>query len=171
MSFDLGPLGQEEVEIAVDYCGLCHSDLSILNDESKTVEAKSFGAHRVISSLNRKKILKAANSLDLLIATVNIPLDWAVLLKTLRTNGRLHVVGAVMEPIQVSVFDLLFGQKRISSSPGGSLDTLAKMLEFADRHHIAPQIERFPMSQINDAPTHPQLGKARYRMVLEADFV
>ena len=32
-SFDPGPLGAEEVEIAVDYCGLCHSDLSILNDD------------------------------------------------------------------------------------------------------------------------------------------
>lgn len=140
------------------------------SNESKTAEAKSFGAHRVISSLDRKQILKAANSLDLLIATVNIPLDWSALLKTLRPNGRLHVVGAVMEPIQISVFDLLFGQKRISSSPGGSPASLRKMLEFADRHHIAPQIECFPMSQINDALTHLQLGKARYRIVLEADF-
>jgi uncharacterized zinc-type alcohol dehydrogenase-like protein len=30
-SFDPGPLGSEEVEIAVEYCGLCHSDLSIIN--------------------------------------------------------------------------------------------------------------------------------------------
>lgn len=32
-SFDTGPLGPEEVEIAVEYCGLCHSDLSVVNDE------------------------------------------------------------------------------------------------------------------------------------------
>ena len=25
---DLGPLGAEEVEVAVEHCGLCHSDLS-----------------------------------------------------------------------------------------------------------------------------------------------
>src|SRR5262249_19985194 len=30
---DLGPLGDEDVEIAVEHCGLCHSDLSILNNE------------------------------------------------------------------------------------------------------------------------------------------
>jgi D-arabinose 1-dehydrogenase-like Zn-dependent alcohol dehydrogenase len=30
---DLGPLGAEEVEVAVDHCGLCHSDLSVLNNE------------------------------------------------------------------------------------------------------------------------------------------
>ncbi|MEP6606123.1 MAG: alcohol dehydrogenase catalytic domain-containing protein, partial [Nitrosospira sp.] len=32
-SYDAGQLGPEEVEIAVEYCGLCHSDLSILNND------------------------------------------------------------------------------------------------------------------------------------------
>ncbi len=30
---DPGPLGPEEVEIAVEYCGLCHSDKSVIEDE------------------------------------------------------------------------------------------------------------------------------------------
>jgi len=30
---ELGPLGAEEVEVSVEYCGLCHSDLSILNND------------------------------------------------------------------------------------------------------------------------------------------
>ena len=30
---DLGPLGEEEVEVAVEYCGICHSDLSVLNND------------------------------------------------------------------------------------------------------------------------------------------
>ena len=32
-SYDPGPLGAEQVEIEVDYCGICHSDLSMLNNE------------------------------------------------------------------------------------------------------------------------------------------
>src|SRR6266850_846473 len=32
-SFDPGPLGPEEVEIKVSHCGLCHSDLSMLDNE------------------------------------------------------------------------------------------------------------------------------------------
>jgi uncharacterized zinc-type alcohol dehydrogenase-like protein len=32
-SFDPGPLGPEEVEIEVSYCGLCHSDLSMLDND------------------------------------------------------------------------------------------------------------------------------------------
>ena len=30
---DLGPLGAEDVEVAVEHCGLCHSDLSMLKNE------------------------------------------------------------------------------------------------------------------------------------------
>ena len=30
---DLGPLGEEDVEVAVEYCGICHSDLSVLNND------------------------------------------------------------------------------------------------------------------------------------------
>ena len=33
---DLGPLGPEEVEVAVEHCGVCHSDLSVLNNESSS---------------------------------------------------------------------------------------------------------------------------------------
>src|SRR6266852_4017821 len=30
---DLGPLGAEDVEVAVEHCGLCRSDLSVLNND------------------------------------------------------------------------------------------------------------------------------------------
>src|ERR1700743_500303 len=32
-TIDLGPLQAEEVEIAVEYCGVCHSDVSVLNND------------------------------------------------------------------------------------------------------------------------------------------
>jgi hypothetical protein len=32
-AIDLGPLGPEDVEVAVEHCGLCHSDLSVSNPE------------------------------------------------------------------------------------------------------------------------------------------
>jgi uncharacterized zinc-type alcohol dehydrogenase-like protein len=140
------------------------------SNESKADEARSFGAHHVVSSRDRSALLKMTNSLDMLIVTVNLPLDWAGLLKTLRPNGRLHVVGAVVEPMPIPAIDLIFGQKSVSGSPTGSPVALATMLEFAARHRIAPQVEHFPMSRINDALEHLEAGKARYRVVLEADF-
>lgn len=45
------------------------------------------------------------------------------------------------------------------------------MLDFAARHDIARQVERFPMSRVNKALAHLESGKARYRIVLDADFV
>ncbi|TAN67597.1 MAG: NAD(P)-dependent alcohol dehydrogenase [Methylobacter sp.] len=137
---------------------------------SKIDEAKGFGAHHVISSYDSASILKAANSLDLLLVTINKPLDWATLLKTLKPNGRMHVVGAVLEPMPIPAIELIFGQKSVSGSPTGSPSALATMLEFAARHHITPQVEHFPMNQVNDALAHLAAGKARYRIVLDADF-
>lgn len=31
--FDAGPIGAEDVEVAVEYCGLCHSDLSMIDNK------------------------------------------------------------------------------------------------------------------------------------------
>jgi len=31
-TIDLGPLGAEDVEVAVEHCGLCHSDVSVFNN-------------------------------------------------------------------------------------------------------------------------------------------
>jgi uncharacterized zinc-type alcohol dehydrogenase-like protein len=91
-------------------------------------------------------------------------------MKTLKPNGRLHMLGAVLEPLSISALDLIFGQKNISGSPTGSPAMLSVMLEFAARHDIKPQVEHFPMSKVNEALAHLEQGKARYRIVLDNDF-
>ena len=45
---DLGPLAAEDVEVAVEYCGLCHSDLSILNNEWGISQYPAILGHEVI---------------------------------------------------------------------------------------------------------------------------
>jgi uncharacterized zinc-type alcohol dehydrogenase-like protein len=45
---DLGPLGEEDVEIAVEHCGLCHSDLSVLNNEWGISQYPAVLGHEVI---------------------------------------------------------------------------------------------------------------------------
>lgn len=32
-TYELGPLGADQVDIKVEYCGICHSDLSMLKNE------------------------------------------------------------------------------------------------------------------------------------------
>lgn len=47
---------------------------------------------------------------------------------------------------------------------------IAELLDFAAPHNIAPQTAHFPMKKINDAFARLESGKARYRIVLDADF-
>lgn len=161
--------------------GLGHMALQFINawgcevtaftsNPSKSEQLLKLGAHRIVSSRDSSEIGKAANSLDLLLVTVNKPLDWVALLKTLRPNGRMHIIGAVLEPMPIPAFELIMGQKSVSGSPTGGPATISAMLDFAARHSIAPQVEHFPLSKVNDAIDHLAAGKARYRVVLDADF-
>ena len=45
-----------------------------------------------------------------------------------------------------------------------------KMLDFCSRHAIEPVVEEFPLSHVNEALSHLESGKARYRVVLRNDF-
>jgi uncharacterized zinc-type alcohol dehydrogenase-like protein len=101
---------------------------------------------------------------------VNVALDWPSYISCLAPKGKLHFVGAVLEPLNVQAFPLIAGQKSISGSPLGSPATTAMMLDFCARHRIAPITETFAMSKANDAIAHLRAGKARYRIVLENDL-
>jgi len=136
----------------------------------KAKDALQFGAHQVVSSHDSTALAKLANSLDLLLVTSDVSLDWQAYMKALKPNGRLHILGAVPEPLSIFAFDLIFGQKNVSGSPTGSPPMLSAMLEFAARHAIKPQVEHFPMSKVNEALAHLEHGKARYRVVLDNDF-
>jgi alcohol/geraniol dehydrogenase (NADP+) len=139
------------------------------SSENKFDEARRFGAQNVVSSRDAAAIKKLAGKLDLLIVTANVPLEWDALIASLAPNGRMHVVGAVPVPIPVSIFSLIMAQRSISGSPTGSPVAIEKMLDFAARHSITPQTEHFPMSRINEALERLEAGKARYRIVLDAD--
>jgi len=163
----IGGLGHMGVKFAAAYgCDVT----AFTSSESKFDEARGFGAHHVVSSRDSAAMKKLAGTLDLLISTVNVPMDWPALMNTLAPNGRLHVVGAVLEPIPVAVFPMIMGQKNVSGSPTGSPVAIETMLEFAARHNITPQTEHFPMNRINEAFERLEAGKARYRIVLDADF-
>jgi uncharacterized zinc-type alcohol dehydrogenase-like protein len=163
----IGGLGHMGVKFAAAYgCDVT----AFTSSESKFDEARGFGANHVVSSRDSAAIKKLANSFDLLIVTVNVPLDWEAMLASLAPNGRMHVVGAVVEPIPVAVFPLIVGQKSVSGSPTGSPVAIETMLDFAARHDVTPQTEHLPMSRINEAFERLEAGKARYRIVLDADF-
>jgi uncharacterized zinc-type alcohol dehydrogenase-like protein len=163
----IGGLGH----MALKFCKAWGCDVTAFtSSDSKAEEARAFGAHHVVSSRNSDAITALAGTFDLILDTVNVSLDWNALLGALAPGGKLHVVGAVLEPIPVPAFALISGQKSISGSPTGSRSAIDAMLAFAARHAIAPQTEHFPMRKVNAALDHLRAGRARYRIVLDADF-
>jgi alcohol/geraniol dehydrogenase (NADP+) len=159
----IGGLGHMALQFAHHWGCEVHA---FTTSESKEAEAKELGAHHVHNTRRDGALKKIAGRLDLIISTINVPLDVPGLLETLAPRGILHVVGAVLKPLEVPAFGLIMGQKSISGSPTGSPTAIDIMLEFCARHAIAPVTEAFPMSKANDALEHLRAGKARYRLVL-----
>lgn len=161
--------------------GLGHMALQFLNawgcevtaftsSEAKREEALGLGAHHTLNSRDAAEIEAAAGRFDLIISTVNVKLDWNLYLGTLAPKGRLHYVGATLEPLDLNVFNLIMQQREVSGSPVGAPATIAKMLDFAVLHDIKPMIEIFNMSDVNKALARLHDGQARYRIVLKNDF-
>ena len=140
------------------------------SNPSKYDEIRQMGAHHILDSTNPESFEKAAGTLDLIVATVNVPLDWNAYMKLLKTEGKLHIVGVVLTPLDIRVPRLISGAKSVTGSSTGSPIQLRTMIDFAARKHILPVVQEFPMSQINDAIRHVHEGKARYRVVLKNDF-
>lgn len=163
----IGGLGHMALQFANKWGCEVHA---FTTSDSKEAEARSLGAHFVHNTRNPDAMKKLAGSLDLLISTINAPLDAPTLLGALAPRGRLHVVGAVLEPMKVPAFGLISGQKSVSGSPSGSPSAIDAMLTFSARHGVAPVTETFPMSKVNDAMEHLRAGKARYRIVLVNDL-
>jgi uncharacterized zinc-type alcohol dehydrogenase-like protein len=136
------------------------------SSESKQKEALEMGAHQVVNSRDPDAVSAIAGQLDLIISTVNVKLDWNSYLSTLKPKGRLHFVGASLDPLDIGVFPLIMGQRSVSGSPVGSPATIARMLDFSVRHNIRPIIETYRFEQVNAAMDRLKSGQARYRIVL-----
>lgn len=160
--------------------GLGHMALQFLNkwgcdvtafstSPDKEEQARSYGAHHFINSKDSAALENVAGTLDFLLVTVNVELDWDTYVAALRPQGKLHLVGAAAS-VSASVFPLLTGDKSISASPLGSPVTTRKMVDFAARHDIKPQTEVLPMSEVNTAMQRLHDESPAHRLVLQNDF-
>ena len=177
VQFDIKPTDKVAV---IGIGGLGHLALQFLNawgcevtaftsSELKQKEALQLGAHHTLNSRDEAAIASAAGQFDLIISTVEVKLDWNLYLSILSARGRLHFVGATLEPLDINVFGLLMGQRSISGSPVGSPSIIAEMLDFAKLHDIKPVIETFPFAEVNTAISRLRSGDAYYRVVLTRD--
>lgn len=175
VQFDVSPMAKVAV---IGIGGLGHMALQFLNawgcevtaftsSPAKEQEALDLGAHHTLNSRDSKALAQAAGQFDLILSTVNVSLDWASYINTLKAKGRLHFVGAVLEPVAFGAMSLIMAQRSISGSPVGAPAVIAEMLEFAALHKIKPQVEMFDMADVNKALERLENGSPRYRVVLK----
>ena len=142
--------------------------IAFSSTKSKKEQILNMGATKVVDSRSRDELRSIRGQLDFIINTTNVTLDWSSYLKALGPRGKFFNVGMVLEPMAIPTGLLIGGEKTVGGSPVGSPDLIRTMLDFCVRHNIYPEVEEFPMNQVNDALAHLEAGKARYRIVLKA---
>ena len=141
--------------------------IAFSSNPSKKDEILSMGANKVINSKDSEELKSVTGKLKFILNTTNVSLDWDSYLTALSPKGKLHTVGAVLEPMEIPAFSLIMGDKSVGGSPIGSPEIIRIMLDFCNRHNIYPNVEEFPMEEVNEAIEHLEQGKARYRIVLK----
>jgi len=137
------------------------------SNPDKKEEILKMGATQVIDSTSSAALESIKGKLNFILNTTNVTLNWDSYLSCLAPKGKLHTVGAVLEPMAIPAFSLIMGEKSVGGSPIGSPALTKTMLDFCVRHDIYPMVEEFPMAKANEAIKHMEEGKARYRIVLK----
>jgi uncharacterized zinc-type alcohol dehydrogenase-like protein len=133
----------------------------------KADDAVRLGAHEVVVSRNAAEMQKHLASFDFILDTVSAVHELNPYLDLLKRNGTLTMVGAPETPLPVGVFSLLFGRRRLAGSVIGGIRETQEMLDFCGEHGITADIERIPMSGINDAFERLLRSDVKYRFVID----
>ncbi len=133
---------------------------------AKRDEAMRMGASEFVASNEVREVRKQANSLDLILSTVDARLDWVSYLQALRPNGALVMLGVPTGLISLTPHALL-GQRSITTGEIGSRAAIGELLALAARHRIAPEIQLAPMHDAQLAIDRLRANQVRYRAVLE----
>jgi uncharacterized zinc-type alcohol dehydrogenase-like protein len=134
----------------------------------KEAEARAFGAQRFLAAREPAALRAAAGSLDLLVSTAFVAQDWKGLLRALRPNGVLCLVGAPEAPLSLDVGSMLGRQLTVTTSAIGGRAAIREMLDFAARHGIRPRTQPRPLSEADAGLDTVRKGQARYCVVLAA---
>ena len=81
-------------------------------------------------------------------------------------HGKLLVVGASREPIEVTPIQLINGTKTLAGWPSGVAADSEDTLRFSALQDIKPMVEIYPLDKAAEAYERMMSGKARFRVVL-----
>ncbi|ATL81293.1 alcohol dehydrogenase [Streptomyces malaysiensis subsp. malaysiensis] len=163
----IGGLGH----LALQYArSLGYQVVAIARGREKEPLARQLGAHHYIDSTeqNAAEALQDLGGASAIIATAASGASMSPLVAGLAPRGRLIVLGAAADPIQVNTGELLFGTRTIQGHLTGTPIDNEDNLSFSAAHGIRPRIEVFPLSEAPKAYEHMLSGGARFRAVLEA---
>ena len=130
--------------------------------------AKKLGATLYIDSqaTNAAEELQKLGGAQVVLATAPSSKAMSELVNGLGPNGKLMVIGAASEPIEVTPLQLIIGSRAIqgwaSGTPADSEDTL----NFAQLSGVRPMIETYPLNKAAEAYARMMSGKAQFRVVL-----
>jgi D-arabinose 1-dehydrogenase-like Zn-dependent alcohol dehydrogenase len=130
--------------------------------------AKKLGASAYIDSVATKPAdeLQKMGGARVILATAPSSKAMSELIDGLGPNGKLLVVGAAFDPIEVTPLQLITGSRTIqgwaSGTPADSEDTL----RFAELTGVRPMIETYPLEKTAEAYARMMSGKAEFRVVL-----
>jgi D-arabinose 1-dehydrogenase-like Zn-dependent alcohol dehydrogenase len=130
--------------------------------------AKKLGAHYYIdsSSANAAAELQKLGGARVILATAPSPKAMSSLFDGLGANGRLMVVGAAPEPIEVSPPQLIVGKRSLQGWSSGIPTDSEDTLRFAEMTGVRPMIEKYPLAKAAEAYARMMSGKAEFRVVL-----
>jgi len=130
--------------------------------------AKKLGASVYIDS----KATKAAEELQklggaqVILATAPNSKAMSELIDGLGPNGKLMVIGAAFDPIEVTPVQLISGSRTIQGWASGTPTDSEDTLRFAELSGVRPMIETYPLEKAAEAYARMLSGKAEFRVVI-----
>jgi D-arabinose 1-dehydrogenase-like Zn-dependent alcohol dehydrogenase len=142
--------------------------VAIARGMDKEPLARKLGASSYIDSKAQDpatELLKLGGA-KVVLATVTNGDAMSATLGGLGVNGKLIVLGAAAEPLQVAGIPLLLGRRSIMGWPSGNSIDSQDTLAFSKLTGVRAMNETFPLERAAEAYEHMMSGKARFRAVL-----
>jgi D-arabinose 1-dehydrogenase-like Zn-dependent alcohol dehydrogenase len=161
----IGGLGHLGVQYAAK---MGFRTVAIARGAEKGPLALSLGAQHYIDSeaQNAAEELTTLGGAALIVATVTNSKAMGAVLGGLGIGGKLLVLGADFQPMEVSPLALLGGKRTVTGWPSGTSIDSQDTLAFSAMTGVRSMNEVYPLERANDAYERMMSGKARFRVVL-----
>jgi D-arabinose 1-dehydrogenase-like Zn-dependent alcohol dehydrogenase len=130
--------------------------------------AKKLGASVYIDNkvTNAAEELQKLGGAKVILATAPSSKAMSEVINGLGPNGKLVVVGATVEPIEVTPVQLITGSRTIQGWASGTPADAEDTLRFSELTGVRPMIETYPLDKAAEAYARMMSGKAQFRVVL-----